>query len=61
MVTQESKTVETVNQVEKPVVKKKKTGWGMFLTFLMYGGWLLILVIGLGIAIAVSVLTASPK
>lgn len=53
---------ETMTQVEEanaPVQetatpKKKKTFLSSFLHFLMYGGWLLILVIVLGIYIAIS-------
>jgi hypothetical protein len=38
-------------------VKKKKSGWGKFFTFLAYGGWLVILIVIMGIVIAVTLLT----
>lgn len=57
VVTEETKTEEvTVSEV-----KKKKSGWGIFLNFLMYGGWLLILLIGVVLAIVISLMTAPPK
>ena len=60
MVTQEEKTVEVVNQAQETRVKKKQSGWMTFLHFLMYGGWILMVIVILGIVIAVSILTA-PK
>jgi hypothetical protein len=37
-------------------VKKKKGFWGKFLTFLMMGGWILMIVVILAIVVAISVL-----
>lgn len=37
--------------------KPKRSFWKMFMNFLMYGGWLVIVALGIGIIIAVSVLT----
>jgi uncharacterized membrane protein len=37
-------------------VKKKKTFWDGFLNFLMMGGFLLILVAGVALAVAISIL-----
>jgi hypothetical protein len=38
------------------IEKKKKGFWPKFATFLMMGGWILILVVGLGVVVAVSIL-----
>ncbi|MDP2917724.1 MAG: hypothetical protein Q8O16_07350 [Dehalococcoidia bacterium] len=51
-------------QTSVPVEAKKKAKrsfWQSFGTFLIMGGWLLILVVILGIVIAISILTAAPK
>ena len=46
---------------EKPVVKEEKKGMRKFLSgflkFLMYGGWLLLIVFILAIVVLISVLT----
>jgi hypothetical protein len=53
--------VEPTKEKEVTTPTKEKTGkrkWlGRFVTFLMYGGWILIAILALGITIAVSVLT----
>jgi hypothetical protein len=43
--------------VETGEIKKKKSFGKMFLSFLMYGGWLLVIVLVVGIIIAVQILT----
>jgi hypothetical protein len=54
MVTNEEKNAV----MEAPQVARKKRNWGSFiLHFLMYGGWILVIVLVVGIIIAVSVLT----
>ena len=54
----EEKNVVTVEEkkTETPTVakKEKKSAWQIFLNFLMMGGFLLILVLGVVIAIVVS-------
>ncbi len=56
----EGTMVETAKE-KKESTTVKKTGWQKWLPrighFLMYGGWMLILVLVLGIVILVSVLT----
>jgi hypothetical protein len=47
---------ETQVQVAEDT-KPKRSFWKMFLNFLMFGGWLVIVALVLGIIIAVSVLT----
>lgn len=46
-------------KVEQKEEKKKKTIWGKFATFLMMGGWILILIIVMGIVIAISSATGA--
>jgi hypothetical protein len=41
-------------QPNVPETKKKKSGWDRFFNFLAMGGFLLILVVGVVIAIAIS-------
>jgi len=41
-------------QPNVPETKKKKSGWGRFLTFLTMGGFILILVVGVILAIVIS-------
>ncbi|MDD5126501.1 MAG: hypothetical protein PHR43_00125 [Dehalococcoidales bacterium] len=51
-------TMVQQNEVkETKEVKKKKGFWGKFATFLMMGGWILILIVVMGIIIAVSAAT----
>jgi hypothetical protein len=51
-------TEESKNITEETVAVKKKRSWGrMLLNFLMYGGWMLVIVLVVGIIIAVQVLT----
>lgn len=51
-----------VTKQEKPVTKKKKrSGWAAFGAFLVYGGWLLVVLVILGIVIGVSILTGGSK
>ncbi len=38
--------------------KKKKSFWGKFATFLAMGGWMLILIVIIGIVIAISIITS---
>ncbi|MDD4860223.1 MAG: hypothetical protein PHR56_08520 [Dehalococcoidales bacterium] len=49
--------VENSAPAEQKEVKKKKGFWGKFGTFLMMGGWILILVVVMGIIIAISAAT----
>ena len=52
--------VETPKEKETVTVSQKKGGrkWlGRFGTFMMYGGWILVMIVVLGIVIAVSALT----
>lgn len=53
--------VEEINtQVQETATpKKKRTFLNGFLHFLMYGGWLLIVIVVLGAYIAISVMTGS--
>ena len=55
----EEKNVVTVEEkkTETPTVakKEKKSAWQIFLNFLMMGGFLVILIIGVAIAIAISI------
>jgi hypothetical protein len=37
--------------------KKKRTGWDRFVTFLSMGGFIVILIVGVAIAIGISLLT----
>jgi hypothetical protein len=51
-------TEESKKTLEGSVEIKKKRSWGrMLLSFLMYGGWILVIVLVVGIIIAVQVLT----
>ena len=53
---------ETNKEAITPGKGKKKKGFGgKFLTFLMMGGWLLILIVVLAIVIGISVLTGGGK
>ncbi len=54
--TQENATSAT-SQISAPVVKKKKSFGRAFLSFLMYGGWILMIVLIVGIIVAVQLLT----
>lgn len=47
----------TTTQVKEPGAKKKSSFGSMFLHFLMYGGWILIIVVIVGIIVAVQMLT----
>ena len=51
----------TIKEQKETTVKEEKKGkrkWlGRVLNFLMYGGWLLVIVVILGIVILISVLT----
>jgi len=51
---------ETPKEKETATVNQRKGGrkWlGRFVKFLMYGGWLLIVIVGVGLAIAISIWT----
>jgi len=37
-----------------PETKKKRSGWSRFLTFLIMGGWILIMLLVVGVIMAVS-------
>ena len=51
-------TVKEKKETTHKEEKKGKRKWiGRFLNFLMYGGWLLLLVVILGIVILISVLS----
>jgi uncharacterized membrane protein len=57
--TQQPATKEDgVNKEETPTaeVKKKSTFWGKFANFLMMGGFLVVLVLGVVLVVAISVL-----
>jgi hypothetical protein len=41
--------------VQEP--KKKRKGWSRFVNFLVYGGWILIMLLIVGIVVAVSSIT----
>ena len=47
------KTQWSDDKVKQPA--KKKGFWGKFGAFLMMGGWILILIVGFGIYIAISI------
>jgi hypothetical protein len=44
------------SNAETTTVKKKKTFWQGFLSFLMMGGFLIVLIVGVAIAIGISLL-----
>jgi len=37
-----------------PETKKKRKGWGRLLNFLIYGGWIIIMLLVVGVIMAVS-------
>lgn len=47
--------LEKTKPEELTVEKKKKSIWGALGKFIMYGGWVLLIVIGLVIAIVISI------
>ncbi|MDD5700953.1 MAG: hypothetical protein PHU23_02785 [Dehalococcoidales bacterium] len=47
---------DVINEAEAPVEKKKSSFGQKFLNFLMMGGFLLILIVGVIIAVAISML-----
>jgi hypothetical protein len=54
--TQENINANTT-QASGTEVKKKRSFFRAFLSFLMYGGWILMIIIIVGIVIAVQILT----
>jgi len=59
---EEQTTMTEEVKVEAPASDqpKKKTALGKFLAFLAYGGWLLILIVGVVLAIVISIMTSKP-
>lgn len=61
---QEANKAPAVTEEKKGTVtgaKKKRGFWGGFVTFLTMGGWILVLIVIIGIVIAVSILTSPAK
>jgi hypothetical protein len=48
----------TKKEAVAPEGKKKKTFWGKFVTFLSMGGFIVILIVGVAIAIGISLLVS---
>jgi len=60
MVEQTTRAEEVKAEASASAQPKKKTAMGKFLNFLAYGGWLLILIVGVVLAIVISIMTSKP-
>jgi hypothetical protein len=55
-------TLREIDQIEVTKTEpKKSTFWSKFLNFLMYGGFILILILGVLIAVGISILLNNIK